>query len=93
MISRRRIEIGKENQRQQEHFDVAKFNMVLLDEPQFAVQDRMWAKMSPTANSVNQSGGDAWRSNRYWKSVSRPCEYFGGVSCVLVPLGELQSPV
>ena len=44
VISRRQIDIGKENQRQHEHFDVARFSMALLDEPQFAVQDRMWAK-------------------------------------------------
>ena len=44
VISRHQIDIGKENQRQHEHFDVARFNMTLLDEPQFAVQDRMWGK-------------------------------------------------
>ena len=28
------------------------------------------AKNAPTANSVNQSSGAVWKSNRYWKIVS-----------------------
>ena len=44
VIFRRQIDIGKESLRQHEHFDFARFSMALLDEPQFVVQDRMWAK-------------------------------------------------
>ena len=94
MSSGRQIDIGKQNQRQHEPVDVARFNMAILDEPQFAVQGRMWAKkMLPAANSVYQSSGDVWSSNRYWKSVFTSVRVFGVVGCVLVPLVELQSPV
>ena len=43
VISRREIDIGKEIQRLYEHFDVT-ISIGLLDKPQFAMQDRMWAE-------------------------------------------------
>ena len=92
-LYRRQINISKENQRQHEHFDVPRFSMARMDESQFTVQDRMWAKKPPAASSVNQSSGDVWSSNRYWKSVSTSVRVFGVAGCVLVPLGELQSPI
>ena len=61
--------------------------MALLDEPQFAVHDRMWAKNPPSAHSANQSSGESGGQIDIGKVCSRPCEYFGVVGCVLVTLG------
>ena len=93
IISRRQIDIDKENQCQHENFDVTRFNMTILDEPQFAVQHRMWTKKPPTANSVNQSSRDVWRSYRYWKIPHVRASILASSVASLVPLDELQSPV
>ena len=94
MISRRQTDIGKESQRPHEHFDVARFSMALLDQTQFAVQDRMWAKkclplQTRLISQVVTSGGQIDTG----RVCPRPCEYFAVIGPSTALLDEPQSAV
>ena len=80
MISRRQIDVGKVIPRPCEYFGVHGFGMVLVGEPQSAVQDRIWksGRSSLTQDAAERGHVVISRGQIYIGKVSqRPHEYFG----------------
>ena len=80
MISRRQIDVGKVIPRPCEYFGVHGFGMVLVGEPQSAVQDRIWksGRSSLTQDVAERGHVVISRGEIYiGKVIQLPHEYFG----------------
>ena len=92
VISRRQIDVGKVIPRPCEYFGVHGFGMVLVGEPQSAVQDRIWK--SGRSSLTQDAAERGQRGQIYIGKVShRPHEYFGVARFSMALLDEPQLAV